>query len=249
MTRRLGARVDQMMQRGLWEEARDFILAHGMREAPRLPEQDIAAAPRADSALPQRGLFQAIGYREFFPMFEHGAPGEAARDDPKLLACVETLKAHHVRYAKQQLKWINARVLPRNAPVHALDTTHLFPAGRFDAPRWEADVLRPALELCRFYSDRTDLEGDPAGLPRANSGAGRRTAPLLRFDCQTCCVTVIGEDQWRLHCCSRGHLKSSSRAKHGTKLDQYLRSKAARLDAEEQQREPALPPRSSSFFE
>jgi hypothetical protein len=213
-----------MMQRGLWEEARDFILAHGMSEAPRSPDQGGASVPGSDVVLPHRGLFQAIGYREFFPMFEHGVPGEVARDDPMLRACVERLKMHHVRYAKQQLKWISARVLPRNAPVHALDTTHLCPAGRFDSQRWEADILRPALELCRFYSDRADLEGDPVGLPRANSVAGKRTTPLLRFDCKICGITVIGLDQWRMHCGSRGHRKNASGAKHVSRLDQRLQS-------------------------
>jgi tRNA dimethylallyltransferase len=89
---RIDQRVDRMLDAGLLEEVRR-LLGEGFREA-------LTAS-------------QAIGYKEFVPVIEDGAPlGEA----------VESVKRATRRYAKRQLTWFRAD--PR---VAWIDVTELNP--------------------------------------------------------------------------------------------------------------------------
>jgi tRNA dimethylallyltransferase len=75
---RIDDRVDEMIERGLLDEVRG-LLESGLREA-------VTAS-------------QAIGYKEFVPVIEEGAP---------LTAAVDSVKLASRRYAKRQLTWFRA---------------------------------------------------------------------------------------------------------------------------------------------
>ena len=86
--RRIGARVDQMMDEGLLDETRR-LMAEGVFE------RSVTAA-------------QAIGYKELFPYLR----GEATLD-----SCVEELKAATRRYAKRQVTWFSGKDYAHNVYV------------------------------------------------------------------------------------------------------------------------------------
>jgi tRNA dimethylallyltransferase len=90
--RRIDARVDLMVERGLVDEVRALLEA-GLRDA-------LTAA-------------QAIGYKELVPVIEQGAPLEAA---------IEDIKRASRRYAKRQLTWFRADPRVRWIDVTELDT-------------------------------------------------------------------------------------------------------------------------------
>ncbi len=186
--KRLGARVNSMMQQGLWEEARDFILDHeqGISRIMEGQQQQLQQVQQKQQHQQQdsddanlSGIFQAIGYKEFWPAFskakelgllkgsstssidmktKSATELEQAIDD-----CAQVLKIKHRQYARKQLQWINKRVLPRNAPVHALDTT-LYDSlqGTERTEWWEKQVLSPALELCRWFSSQVNVQAPSA---------------------------------------------------------------------------------------
>ncbi len=108
---RIDARVDRMLEEGLLEEVRG-LLAEGLRGA--LTAQ------------------QAIGYKEFVPVIEAGAPLDEA---------VADVKRATRRYAKRQLTWFRAD--PR---IRWLDVTDLSPSQRLTRARrlLESDELDTA---------------------------------------------------------------------------------------------------------
>jgi len=74
---RIDGRADEMLEKGLLNEAREFFAKSGF-------------LPEASTSL------QAIGHKEFFPYFK----GKA-----ELSECIETLKRRTRNYAKRQLTW------------------------------------------------------------------------------------------------------------------------------------------------
>ena len=77
--RRINLRVDQMMDKGLLEEARKVCLSDWFSNST---------------------ASQAIGYKEFMPYFTSGVPLES---------CIEILKQHSRNYAKRQLTWFRGK--------------------------------------------------------------------------------------------------------------------------------------------
>jgi tRNA dimethylallyltransferase len=105
--RRIDRRVDGMLSQGLLQELQG-LLDRGI--------------PRDCTAM------QAIGYKEFLPVLDQGAPLEAA---------VEQVKRESRRYAKRQLTWFR-----RNPNIHWIFQT--------DPPE-KAAVLEEALAQIPFF--------------------------------------------------------------------------------------------------
>lgn len=62
----------------------------------------------------QRGLWQAIGYKEFDPYFTAIESNSANEDELKRIRdeCTDRMKAATRRYAKRQVQWIRNKLLP-----------------------------------------------------------------------------------------------------------------------------------------
>ena len=186
---RLAKRVGAMLEQGLLEEARAF-----------------AQHCHKDSGA--RGLFQAMGYKEFTE--------DAGALDPARGA--EKLTRNHIRYSKKQLKWIKHRLLPRNVPVYRIDTSSV------DDGTWDTHVLEPGLVVARGF-----LEGiDDHGLIAASSHVDLvNVEPLPRaaldakhaqHECEVCRRTIVGENEWQAHTRSRAHraeLRRQRRSERG----------------------------------
>lgn len=105
---RLDARVDQMIDTGLFDEIKD-LRNHVVQGNVKLPKGGIELEKY------QRGLWQAIGYKEFDPYFEALEAKEKVSQvelDKIKLECTERMKGATRRYAKSQIKWIRNKLLP-----------------------------------------------------------------------------------------------------------------------------------------
>jgi tRNA dimethylallyltransferase len=196
---RLRSRVEAMLAQGLLDEAREFL----------------RTVPPGEQA--SQGVFQAMGLRELAPMLarDDGGGGGGGEEQPRRdvaevrEACVQMLVTHHRQYVQRQLKWIRARVLPRQVPVFALDTT---------APHeWQRDVLGPALAIAQaFLRPGPGLAGAALPAPANTSrrpGGGTAGREVLR-NCDLCGGRpIMGEQAWAAHEQSRAHRRHSKRPK------------------------------------
>ncbi|CAO3697506.1 unnamed protein product [Rhizopus microsporus] len=101
---RLDERVDQMIETGLFDEIKDLRnrVVQGSIKAPGQNEEKY-----------QRGLWQAIGYKEFDPYFNALEEGKEESEIVKIKdECTERMKAATRRYAKRQIQWIRNKLLP-----------------------------------------------------------------------------------------------------------------------------------------
>ncbi|KAJ6513798.1 tRNA isopentenyltransferase [Mycena vitilis] len=141
--RRLDARVDSMIERGLLDEVRAL---HSISQQPTSE-----AMPDADFTL---GIYQSIGYKEFHEYLKTTSQTQKAFD-----GAVEAMKLSTRQYAKRQISWIRNKLLPairatnvqeQNVPTYLLDATDV-------GEKWMSSVRDPALQLCRdFLDDPTD---------------------------------------------------------------------------------------------
>ncbi|KAG0369676.1 hypothetical protein BGZ54_009240 [Gamsiella multidivaricata] len=133
---RLDARVDTMIKGGLFDEIK------GMRKS---------VGSNTDY---ERGIWQAIGYKEFDPYFT--AFEEAIKDkqptDTKELEdlkaeCTETMKVRTRQYAKRQVLWIRNKLLPlcreKEVKVFLLDATSL--------DTWKENVGNAAVKIAKDF--------------------------------------------------------------------------------------------------
>ena len=111
LDRRLDARVDTMLARGLLGECRHFA-----QRAPGAPGL-------------ARGLGQCIGFKELLPYVrqypEAPAMGEAEPEAGAelLLSCLERMKGVTRRYARKQTAWVRGRIVKRRHSTVLLAAT------------------------------------------------------------------------------------------------------------------------------
>ena len=166
-----------------------------------------------------RGILQAIGYKEFAPLFEDEFAVEAAEDEEAeggaslrsrdgaslerarlRELCVLNLKASTRRYARKQLRWIRNRFVGRDVPTLPVDSS--------DASRW-SEVTAPAIDAVRGW-----LRGE--ALPHDAIMPGS----CDRFVCEHCNGRVLlGDVEWSAHRESREHLKAKRRSRKRQRSD------------------------------
>nr|XP_027238910.1 tRNA dimethylallyltransferase-like [Penaeus vannamei] len=115
LDQRLDRRVDDMIERGLLQELKDF---HADYNRQRLKEGQLADYTK--------GIFQSIGFKEFHQYLVLSEEEQQTEAGKKLYkAGVTSLKQVTRRYSRRQLKWIKHRfLLPADRqvpPVFALD--------------------------------------------------------------------------------------------------------------------------------
>ncbi|KAF9585529.1 hypothetical protein BGW38_001930 [Lunasporangiospora selenospora] len=133
---RLDTRVDKMIKGGLFDEIQ------GMRKN---------IGPETDY---ERGIWQAIGYKEFDPYFsaleKAVTDGEAtvSKELETLKAeCTEVMKIRTRQYAKRQVQWIRNKLLPlcreEEVKVYILDATSL--------ETWKQNVSDIAISIAKDF--------------------------------------------------------------------------------------------------
>lgn len=87
-----------------------------------------------------RGIMQAIGFKELYPLLEaeHAAPADSGALRER---CIDRLKTGTRQYARKQLRWVRNRFVGNGVPVTVLDTT--------DLAQWDSEVSSPAHDVVR----------------------------------------------------------------------------------------------------
>lgn len=133
LDKRLDARIDEMIASGLFEEIRAMHDLQSPSDAP----PDVT-----------RGIYQAIGYKEFLKYLDSGR--EVDR-----VAGTEAMKGATRRYARRQIKWIRNKLLLQcreageDVQIVLLDATDLF--------KWTENVREQGLRAVKdFLSTSSD---------------------------------------------------------------------------------------------
>ncbi|KAF9904953.1 hypothetical protein EC991_002193 [Linnemannia zychae] len=139
---RLDARVDTMVKGGLFDEIQ------GMRKSV------------GSSTDYERGIWQAIGYKEFDPYFtavedaiKNSQPTDTEELEKLKSECTETMKTRTRQYAKRQVLWIRNKLLPlcreKEVKIYLLDATSL--------DTWKENVGNVAVKIAKSFFAGEDL--------------------------------------------------------------------------------------------
>ncbi|KAK4702741.1 tRNA dimethylallyltransferase, partial [Phenoliferia sp. Uapishka_3] len=165
LNERLDKRVDKMLELGLLEEIEGLWSS--------------AAAENSETSLDySRGVYQAIGFKEFEPFLsartQRQAPPppssssatsdakSAPASDPFFKDGLERMKVSTRQYAKKQIKWVKQNLIPaarasadEDVFVYLLDATNLV--------TWDENVRAPALRILASFLANEPLQ-DPLSL-------------------------------------------------------------------------------------
>ncbi|XP_046461083.1 tRNA dimethylallyltransferase-like [Daphnia pulex] len=211
LDRRLDARVDDMMSRGLVAELAHF---HHLYNERRLQDEKIK---EADYTI---GIFQSIGLKEFHEFLVLPSSEQTTQTGRRLLdQGVEALKSRTRRYARKQTKWIVKRFLEQPdrqvPPVYGLDAT--------DVTEWNEKVRDVAFRIVDSFGSDEEQTGDGSECrPKPLAVAETTTREeQTSFHCPLCEKVTVGQRQWQEHLGSNRHRKLVKRAAtNGDGLDQ-----------------------------
>ncbi|KAI8982267.1 IPP transferase-domain-containing protein [Mycotypha africana] len=238
---RLDARVDQMIDTGLFEEIKD--LRRRVKEGQvRMPGEQLEKY--------QRGLWQAIGYKEFDPYFEASENSRQSHEqlDTIKQECVERMKAATRRYAKTQIKWIKKKLVPtvyqsknNDVLIYCLDANNL--------DLWDTNVKDKAIEIAKlFASDQmlpepetlSEVASTMLTLSKDVKDTQTKILTWSKYTCETCKtekgepLVLNGEEEWKQHQKSRFHRKYLKHLKMEAMRKAHLKKK-------QQQQQEELP--------
>ncbi|KAI9249733.1 IPP transferase-domain-containing protein [Phascolomyces articulosus] len=213
---RLDERVDKMIETGLFDEIKS--LRNKVVEGNvQIPGQDLEKY--------QRGLWQAIGYKEFDPYFTAIETNDTSEQELEKIRkeCTERMKSATRRYAKRQVQWIRNKLLPI---VNKSEDVDIFLLDATDLDAWDSNVRNKAIDIATAFwenkplPDATSLGSVAASLLSPSSKTMDSQTRVLTWQKHTChtCRTQTGEPlilhgdlEWKQHVTSRSHRKGLKR--------------------------------------
>ncbi|KAI8344209.1 tRNA isopentenyltransferase [Chlamydoabsidia padenii] len=212
---RLDDRVTTMINTGLFDEIKQ-LRQQVVQGQINLPGQDLERY--------QRGLWQAIGYKEFDPYFTAVESNSVDQDELAQIRdeCTERMKAATRRYAKRQVQWIRNKLLPTvwnaqeqsDVMVYLLDAT--------DLTEWDTNVRQKAIQVAQAFQANVTMPnpldfGETAKTMLTQKDLQDTQSRILSWTNHTCpvCKTdkgdqviLYGDIEWEQHRKSRWHRKS-----------------------------------------
>ena len=198
---RLDNRVEAMLRDGLLPEVESL---HRFQ----LQMQDVK--PIDDLT---RGIWIAIGYKEFLPYLLGLEAGNVSAKKLERLKLdgIEQTQIRTRQYAKSQTKWIKGKLI---IALQREDLTrNLFLLDATDLTKWESKVVPLADQVVTAF-----LTGSALPESRACSDAADnmlrpvKEQKLRARRCQACNKTMMTEDAWETHLKSKKH-KATARCK------------------------------------
>jgi tRNA dimethylallyltransferase len=200
LEKRLDDRIEEMIDMGLVKEIQDFydkVKENGF-------EMDFT-----------RGIFQAIGFKEFQEYFR--------TNDPKdFKTGVELMKLHTRQYAKSQVKWIKNKLIGRlkdQISFISLDLT--------DLNAWEENSLKVSEKVEEFLKGK-DVQVVPHSYLVDYEPLNTNIIEWKQFKCEICTDRITkmprifnGEHEWKSHLDSRIHRRNAQK-KIGYKNNRLL---------------------------
>ncbi|CAM39953.1 conserved hypothetical protein [Leishmania braziliensis MHOM/BR/75/M2904] len=197
----LNRRVDVMLHRGMLDEVKAFWLKSGGK-------------------LPRNSLSEAIGCKEFSQFFSSSNPLLITSSDCE--KAVAQIRSNTRRYARQQERWIQNRLLPllHSSPLKD-SPTHFVLLWVQDGVDTLTSVQQTLDALLRPSAEKPLAE--PL-FPLKQQLASRE--PVSQEQCEVCKILVYGRGQMAAHLKSKRHrgslrrlaLERSHREKYGFEL-------------------------------
>jgi len=190
LNKRLEERVDGMVSEGLLEEVRCMhTFQEDQTHQGRSPDQS-------------RGIWVAIGFKEFEPYITHQHRSERIRKES-----IERTKIATRQYARRQVRWIRIKL---QRAVTAADSSHsMYLLDSSNLSQWQKDVEAKASEITASFLNGAALP-EPSSLSDAaleNLGTTKEVTQSARF-CMACDKTLMTDEQWMGHLKSKGHRKA-----------------------------------------
>ncbi|KAK8825060.1 tRNA isopentenyltransferase [Blastocystis sp. ATCC 50177/Nand II] len=197
---RLDKRVDGMLAAGLLAENTAFVQRN-------IEGSDIG-----------RGVWQAIGLKEFMPLYLDAAGRYNHRtavdaESAEVQEMVARVKVDTQQYAKRQITWIRNRLLARVQHLIQLDTSQL--------DRWDDVVLNPAVNVVEHLMAGTL----PAVKVNHAFWEQQSESRNKKFVCDVCKKVIMGEEQWHDHLRGRVHKRHVEGLKKKKAAEAYFASK------------------------
>ncbi|GAA5821382.1 hypothetical protein JCM11251_004597 [Rhodosporidiobolus azoricus] len=231
---RLDGRVDKMIQRGLLAEIDELW--------------QVANASGADATNYSKGIYQAIGYKEFeaYLAHKHRNPTLTLENDPTLRKLfdqgVESMKVSTRQYAKRQVKWIKSKLLPAVRKLENDDGVTVVLLDASDLSRWKEDVRDRAVDLLNRFLDGQALP-DPSTLspaaathlappdPISSTAHTKRLCPTCTRDPER--PVMVEERRWEEHTRTRGHRIGAQKRRKGEEKERRRAAEAAEANGED----------------
>ena len=198
---RLDNRIDSMLEQGLLKEVQSM-------------HQSLQTQESAGKAVDQsRGIWIAIGYKEFVPYLLALQDGKLNPKELPILKreAIERTKIRTRQYAKTQLRWIKTKLFTALSDAGALE--RLFLLDGSDTSSWGSDVEASADRITAAFLQGADLP-DPHSICSVAvemlSPGGRQERRVR--PCDVCDKTMMTDDAWRDHINSMKH-KNTVKAK------------------------------------
>lgn len=205
----------------------DGMIAQGMLYEIRKCYNELVV----DGIDPERGMMQAIGFKEFLPYLEKypdesfdseitefiisrgGISGQnklpvnhrTAVGLKVLEQCLDELRMRTKKYSRQQIKWVKNRIVSSigrpTPPVYELDTTNA-------ETNWHEDVYLKAVDVVESYIENKEPKIKPAqAIEHPNS---QMNMNVTHF-CEVCQRRLVGDTAYNAHMQSERHRKMIKR--------------------------------------
>ena len=184
---RLDSRVHDMISRGLLDEVNSmYKFAQARNQKGIMLDQS-------------RGIWVAIGYKEFLPYMTNDEARASIRDE-----CTERTKIATRQYSKRQTRWIRFKLLAAMEDANLSENMFMLDAS--DPTKWPSHVEAIAQDITESF-----LHGNTLPSPKSSSKlamdmltAKEKPERLARY-CGDCGKTLMSNVEWTRHLKSKGH--------------------------------------------
>ncbi|KAF3403463.1 tRNA dimethylallyltransferase [Penicillium rolfsii] len=218
---RLDARVDDMVQQGLLDEAETMFEFLSQKEAQGIPV-DLT-----------RGVWVSIGFKELAPYFTARRKGTLSEEELDALRnrCIESIRTATRQYGGSQVKWIRNKLWRALAETDMTGRLYLLDSS--DVSQWAKCVTEPSEQIvqCMLRSEATPDPKSLSELARTVLGAKEEQAQaqpgsaMTSHTCDVCGKTVVGDEQWEIHLKSYSHKRGVKSAARKAERDAYFKKK------------------------
>lgn len=189
LNKRCDKRVEKMLQRGMLHELESFHRDYNMK--------------RKDSTDYTRGIFQAIGFKEFHNYLILSDEEKKSEKGQKLYKDgIEAMNNVTHRYAKSQIRWIRQRLLNPYNPksnrikLYAVDSTN--------PDDWDKLVLNPSINLVQSFINQTEETMSPVQIPDVPDDVSIEQIKKIYY-CDVCDIHLEGIHQYNFHTAGKKH--------------------------------------------
>ena len=203
---RLEDRVNTMLEEGLLSEVESMYMFQVDRVSPH-------------SVLDQsRGVWVAIGYKEFLPYLLAVKAGDTCAQELERLKleCIDRTQIRTRQYAKSQVRWIRSRLLPALTQYNMHENCFLLDAS--DPSKWQDNVQAIADQTTTAFLQGSNLPKPTEwAIVAIDSFQQVKEQTFFSRRCDACNKVMMTGDAWNVHVRSRKH-RAAARGKEAEPL-------------------------------